>query len=65
MNAPSCYVVSATEWGAAGDALAQVIVLLLVCVWAAGVDWWRLGDLIQRHMRRRRLRAIRAAKASA
>ncbi|WP_310063667.1 hypothetical protein, partial [Lysobacter niastensis] len=62
---PSCYVVSAAEWNAAGEVLGQLVLLLLVAVWAAGIDWWRVGDLLRCHRRRLRLRAIRQARAAA
>lgn len=62
---PSCYVIGAAEWTAAVESLGWALLLLFVAVWAAGVDWWRVGDLFRAHARRRRLRAIRQARAVA
>lgn len=65
MTGPAIYVIDAAEWNAMASALANIIFLLLAAVYAAGIDWWRLHDLVRLHLRRRRLRAIRRSRASA
>lgn len=59
---PAYYVISAADWSGMLDALSWSYVISLGVVFAAGVDWWGLEDRIRRHLRRRRLRAIRKAR---
>lgn len=62
---PACYVVTPAEVSQILDALGNAFLLVVLLVWAAGVDWWRWEWRYRMWRRRRRLRGIRARRVAA
>lgn len=56
---PEYLVIASADLQAAMDTLASVVMVLLIAVWAAGVNWCEVEWRWRRFRRRQRLRAIR------
>ena len=65
MSAPVCYVMQAADWDQFTQFIGLVVLFLVVAPWVLNIDLWWWIDRYRIERRRRRLRAIREARAHA
>jgi hypothetical protein len=64
MDAPACYIVSATEFAVLSDALVHLGWIIAAAFAVALIDWDAFEWRVRRFFRRRRLARIRFARWS-